>query len=60
MSAFNEPQLETAFVDLFKEQGYDYVHEEAIVRDSRDVILYEDLRSVLQGYSPLSADLPND
>ena len=48
MSAFNEPQLETAFVDLFKEQGYDYVHGEAIVRDSRDVILYEDLRSFLR------------
>lgn len=48
MSAFNEAQLEAAFVDLFKEQGYNYVHGESITRDTRDVILYEDLRSFLR------------
>ena len=35
MDRFNEYQLEQAFIELFKEQGYDYVHGESIVRDSR-------------------------
>ena len=48
MSTFNEAQLEQAFIELFKEQGYDYVHGESISRDTRDVILYDDLRSFLR------------
>lgn len=47
MLRFNEAQLEQAFVELFKEEGYDYVHGENIVRDTRDVILYDDLRHFL-------------
>lgn len=38
MSAFNEAQLEQAFVKLFKGEGYDYVHGESISRDTRDVL----------------------
>lgn len=48
MSAFNEAQLEQAFIELFKKEGYDYVHGENITRDTRDVILYDDLRHFLQ------------
>lgn len=48
MAAFNEAQLEQAFVELFKNEGYDYVYGENITRDTRDVILYDDLRHFLQ------------
>lgn len=48
MAAFNEAQLEQAFVELFKNEGYDYVHGENITRDTRNVILYDDLRHFLQ------------
>ncbi|MDE6392266.1 MAG: type I restriction endonuclease subunit R [Muribaculaceae bacterium] len=48
MAAFNEAQLEQAFVELFKAEGYDYVHGESISRDTRDVILYDDLRTFLR------------
>lgn len=47
-SPFNEAQLEEVFVDQFKEQGYEYVHGENIARDSRDVLLYDDLLSFLR------------
>ena len=48
MAIFNEAQLEQAFVELFKKEGYDYVHGGNIVRDSRDVVLYDDLRDFLR------------
>lgn len=48
MAIFSEAQLEQAFIELFKQEGYDYVHGENITRDTRDVILYEDLRHFLQ------------
>ena len=48
MSVFNESQLEQAFVELLKKEGYDYVHGECITRDTRDVVLYEDLRLYLR------------
>lgn len=48
MLQFNETQLEQAFVELFKAEGYDYVYGESISRDTRDVILYDDLRHFLQ------------
>ena len=48
MNNFNEAQLEQAFVELFKAEGYDYVHGENISRDTRDVILYDDLRAFLR------------
>ncbi len=47
MAHFNESQLEQAFVELFKHEGYDYVDGESISRDMRDVILYADLRLYL-------------
>ena len=48
MLYFNESQLEQAFVELFNKEGYDYVHGESILRDTRDVILYDDLRLYLR------------
>lgn len=48
MAVFNEAQLEQAFVELFKAESYDYVHGENINRDTRDVILYEDMRAFLR------------
>lgn len=48
MAYFNEAQLEQVFVELFKKEHYDYVHGENILRDTRDVILYDDLRLYLQ------------
>lgn len=48
MSRFNEAQLEKVFVDLFKEQRYEYVPGDSITRDSRDVLLYDDLRGFLR------------
>lgn len=48
MATFNESQLEQAFVELFREQGYDYVPGDSICRDVRDVLLYDDLREFLR------------
>ena len=48
MSLFSEAQLEKVFIDLFKEQGYDYVHGDSISRDVRDVLLYDDVRNFLR------------
>lgn len=48
MATFNEAQLEKVFVDLFKEQRYEYVHGDSISRDVRDVLLYDDLRDFLR------------
>ena len=48
MAVFNEAQLEAAFVELFEKDGYDYMHGESIVRDSRDVLLYDDLCAFLR------------
>lgn len=47
MGVFNEAQLEQAFVELFYREGYGYVHGDNIVRDSRDVLLYDELRKFL-------------
>lgn len=47
MSLFSGAQLEKVFVDLFKEQEYDYEHAGCISRDLRDVLLYGDLRDFL-------------
>lgn len=48
MAVFNEAQLEQAFIELFKKEGYNYIHGDNIERDMRDVILYDDLRKFLR------------
>ncbi len=46
---FNEIQLEQAFTELFKKEDCDYVHGESISCDTRNAILYDDLRFYLRG-----------
>ena len=45
---FTESHLESAIIELFQQQGYDYVHGDNVVRNTSDVILYTDLRTFLQ------------
>ncbi len=44
---FTEAELELAIIELFKEQGYDYVNGENIHRRFEDVLLVDDLKSYL-------------
>ena len=45
---FTESKLESAIIELFQQQGYDYVHGDNVVRNTSDVLLYDDLRAFLQ------------
>ncbi|MCQ2276454.1 MAG: type I restriction endonuclease subunit R [Bacteroidales bacterium] len=45
---FTESHLESAIIELFQQQEYDYVHGDNVVRNTTDVILYTDLRTFLQ------------
>lgn len=52
---FTEDQLEQAIIELFKLQGYTYVHGENIHRQYADILLEDDLRSyLLSQYKDLS------
>jgi len=44
---FTEDELEQAIIELFKEQGYDYVPGESIHRQYEDILLEDDLRSFI-------------
>lgn len=44
---FTEDQLEQAIIELFVEQGYEYVLGESIHRQYEDILLLDDLRSFL-------------
>ena len=44
---FTEDQLEQAIIELFVEQGYEYVLGENIHRQYEDILLLDDLRSFL-------------
>lgn len=44
MTRFNEQALEIAIMELFQNEGYDYVNGEEIHKDISDVLLYDDLR----------------
>lgn len=46
--SFTESHLESAIIELFQQQGYDYVHGDNVVRNTTDVILHTDLRTFLQ------------
>lgn len=46
--SFTEAKLESAIIELFQQQGYDYVHGDNVVRNTTDVLLYNDLRTFLQ------------
>lgn len=45
---FTEAQLEAAFIGLFKQQGYTYVHGQNIHRQYEDILLLDDLLIYLQ------------
>lgn len=44
---FTEDELEQAIIELFKEQGYDYVPGESIHRQYEDILLEDDLCSFI-------------
>ena len=48
MPYFNESQLEQAIIDLLKEQEYEYIKGENIVRDLDEVVLRDDLAQYLR------------
>ena len=44
---FSEEQLEKAIIELFVQQGYDYVHGEEIHRKYNDILLTDDMKSFI-------------
>ena len=46
--AFNEEQLELAIIELFKQQGFTYVHGDTIHRRYEDVLIVDDLLSFIK------------
>lgn len=46
--SFTEAKLESAIIELFQQQGYDYVHGDNVMRNTSDVLLFDDLRTFLQ------------
>ena len=55
MPKFDESTLEAAIIELFIENGYDYISGESIHRKFDDVLLLSDLTSYLNSkYSNLS------
>ena len=40
---FTEAELETAIIELFQNQGYDYVHGETLHRKYEDILILDDL-----------------
>lgn len=44
---FTEDDLEQAIIELFKQQGYDYVLGENVHRQYEDILLMDDLTSFL-------------
>ncbi|MEL7608823.1 MAG: HsdR family type I site-specific deoxyribonuclease [Bacillota bacterium] len=49
---FTEAELESAFINLFTEQGYDYVLGENIHRAFEEILLKDDLRAYLASHYP--------
>ncbi len=44
---FTEAELESAIIELFKAQGYEYVYGDEIARKYEDILLEDDLRAYL-------------
>ena len=49
---FTESELEKAIIELFKQQGYTYLHGDEIHRPFKDVLLYDDLKAFLLSQYP--------
>ncbi len=45
---FTEAKLEQAFIDLLKEEGFDYLSGDKIEREEEEVLIKKDLKSFLQ------------
>ena len=54
MAYFNEHALEMSIMELFKDEGYDYIPGEQLHRERTEVLLIEDLKQYL--YSRYAAD----
>jgi type I restriction enzyme R subunit len=52
---FTEQELESAIIELFKDEGYSHVHGETIHRKYDDILLEDDLRTFLNGYYKTAA-----
>lgn len=49
---FTEPELEKAIIELFKQQGYIYLHGDEIHRPFKHVLLYDDIKTFLLSRYP--------
>ena len=49
---FTESELEKAIIELFKQQGYTYLHGDEIHRPFKDVLLYDELKAFLLSRYP--------
>ena len=47
VNAMNESQLEMSVMELFGQEGYEYIKGEGLFRESSDVLLREDLKAYL-------------
>ena len=47
-----ESELEKAIIELFRQQGYTYLHGDEIHRPFKDVLLYDDLKAFLLSQYP--------
>lgn len=54
---FTEDQLEQAIIELFEQQGYDYVLGENIHRQYEDILLEDDFRTYLSNRYPDLSDV---
>lgn len=45
---FSEAELEKAFIQLFEEEGYEYVSAESLDRDNKDILLLDDLYAFIK------------
>ena len=52
MPKFTEAQLEEAIIELFQEQGYDYINGDKLHRKFDEVFLEDDMKSFLSRRYP--------
>jgi len=56
---FDETALEEAFINLFQENGYEYIENNSISRNTRNVLIEEDIKSYLVNNYQLNNDQIN-
>lgn len=60
MSYFNEHALEMSIMELFKDEGYDYVSGEHLHRERTEVLLVDDLKQYLYARYSQEGITPNE